>query len=102
MSMKPHSFLGIALLGAALVPAGCGITYHSPSVKEAAAGVAVRNVPLTAQSVLVANRSSYTPRNLPGAFYQTAGGGTMRFGETLPDEPFVPEETPGTLQLRPP
>jgi polysaccharide biosynthesis/export protein len=94
--------LGIALLSTALATTGCGITYHSPSVKEAAAGVAVREIPLTAQSVLVANRSSYTPKRLPDAFYQTAGGGALRFGGALPDEPFVPEETPGTLELRPP
>lgn len=100
--MKRRNYLGIALLSTALVTAGCGITYHSPSVKEAAAGVAVREIPLTAQSVLVANRSSYTPKSLPAAFYQTAGGGSLRFGGALPDEPFVPEETPGTLQLRPP
>lgn len=95
-------FLSIALLSTALATAGCGITYHSPSVREAAAGVAVREVPLTAQSVLVANQSSYTPKRLPEAFYQTAGGGQLRFGGALPSEPFVPEETPGTLQLRPP
>ena len=100
--MKRRNYLAIALLSTALVTTGCGVTYHSPSVKEAAAGVAVREVPLTAQSVLVANRSSYSPKALPSAFYQTAGGGSLRFGGALPDEPFVPEETPGTLQLRPP
>lgn len=100
--MKSRTYLGIALLSTALVTAGCGITYHSPSVKEAAAGVAVREIPLTAQTVLAANQSAYTPKTLPAAFYQTAGGGSLRFGGTLPDEPFVPEETRGTLQLRPP
>lgn len=100
--MKRRNYLAIALLSTALATTGCGITYHSPSVKEASAGVAVREVSLTAQSVLVANRSSYTPKPLPAAFYQTAGGGSLRFGGALPDEPFVPEETPGTLQLRPP
>ena len=95
-------FLSIALLSTALVTTGCGITYNSPSVKEASAGVAVRVVPLSAQSVLVANRYSYTPRSLPTAFYQTAGGGQLRFGGALPAEPFVPQETPGTLELRPP
>lgn len=94
--------LGIALLSTALATTGCGITYHSPSVKEAAAGVAVREVALTSQSVLVANRSSYTPKRLPDAFYQTASGGSLRFGGTLPAEPFIPNERPETLQLRPP
>lgn len=94
--------LAIALLSTALTTTGCGITYHSPSVKAAAAGVAVRELPLTAQSVLVANQTPYVPKALPSAFYQTAGSGTLRFGGALPSEPFVPEETPGTLQLRPP
>lgn len=100
--MKSRKYLSIALLSTALVTTGCGITYHSPSVKEASAGVAVREVSLTAQTVLAANQSPYTPKALPAAFYQTAGGGSLRFGGTLPEEPFVPEETPGTLQLRPP
>ena len=100
--MKRRNYLAIALLSTAFVTTGCGVTYHSPSVKEAAAGVAVREVPLTAQSVLVANQSSYSPKALPSAFYQTAGGGSLRFAGALPDEPFVPEETRGTLQLRPP
>ena len=97
-----RKLLSIALLSTALATTGCGITYHSPTVKEAAAGVAVREVPLNAQSVLVANRSSYTPKRLPAAFYQTASGGSLRFGGALPAEPFVPQETPGTLELRPP
>lgn len=101
--MQSRKYLGIFLLGTALVTAGCGITYHSPSVKQAAEGVAVREIPLTAQSVLVANRSSYSPKSLPAAFYQTAGtGGGLRTGGAFPTEPFVPEETRGRLQLRPP
>ncbi len=100
--MKSRKYMGIALLSTALVTAGCGITYHSPSVKEASAGVAVREIPLTAQSVLAANQSAYSPKRLPAAFYQTAGGGSLRFGGPLPEEPFVPEETRGALQLRPP
>lgn len=100
--MKSRIYLSIAMLSTALYTAGCGITYHSPSVNEASAGLAVREIPLTAQTLLVANQSAYTPRRLPEAFYQTAGGDSLRFGGALPDEPFVPEETRGTLQLRPP
>lgn len=102
MRMKRRNYIAIALLSTALITTGCGITYHSPSVKDAAAGVAVREIPLTAQSVLVANSIPYTPKSLPAAFYQTAGGGTPRFAGAMPDEPLIPNETPAAIQLRPP
>lgn len=100
--MMTRNLLRMALLGTTLATAGCGVTYHSPTVKEQGAEVAVREVPLTAQSVLVANRAPYSPRKLPSAFYQIAGGGSLRFAGALPEAPYVPEERHRTLELRPP
>ena len=75
------------LLGTVLAMGACGVTYHSPSVKQQAQGAEVRVVPLTAQSVLVANRSSYTPRSLPDIFMRVAGPGQSRGLGTLPEPP---------------
>lgn len=46
---------------------GCGVAYISPDVTEEVteAGVKVRVVPLTSETALAANRSSYAPRQLP-------------------------------------
>lgn len=101
-AMMTHKLLSSVLLSTALLATGCGVTYHSPSVKEAAANVAVREIPLTAQTVLVANQQPYSPKRLPDAFYQTTGERQFQSGETLPDAPFIPSEIPGTLQLSPP
>jgi len=57
---------GIALLTAL---GGCGVAYISPSVTEEVteAGVKVRVVPLTSETAIAANRTPYTPRQLPAA-----------------------------------
>jgi polysaccharide export outer membrane protein len=56
-------------------------------VKQQTQGAEVRVVPLTAQSVLVANRSAYTPRSLPDVFARVAGPGQMRGAGALPEPP---------------
>jgi polysaccharide export outer membrane protein len=101
--LKPQRSLGI-IMAATLALSACGITYTSPRVRDQSADdLAVRQVMLTTQTVLVANRTPYTPRSLPAAFYQTAGsGGGLRGAGALPDQPFVPSVTPDTLVLRAP
>ena len=88
------------VLGTCLVTAGCGVTYTSPTVKSQSAGAEVRVVDLDAQTVLVANRAPYTPKALPAAFFQQAGGGQLRGAGALPEAPYVPNETRKPLELR--
>jgi polysaccharide export outer membrane protein len=100
--MKYRSTAATLLLGVGFAVASCGVTYTSPSVSENAQGVDVRVLSLTSQSVLMANRSPYTPRALPSAFYQTSGGGELRGVGALPEQPYMPRETRGTQELRVP
>ncbi|WP_174840377.1 polysaccharide biosynthesis/export family protein [Ruegeria sp. HKCCC1038] len=95
-------FLSLVLLVLPLT--ACGITYTSPRVSNQLDSVAVREVDLTAQTVLLANRSTpYTPRRLPASFYDTAGtGAPVQHLATLPDRPEVPHLTPQALELRAP
>lgn len=89
------------LSASSLTLAGCGITYFSPTVRQQAAGMDVRVVPLTAETVLLANRAPYAPRSLPAAFSQVAGGsGGPRGLGALPEPPAFPEERPAALELR--
>ena len=90
------------VFGACVATAGCGVTYTSPTVKNQSAGAEVRVVDLDAQTVLVANRSPYTPRSLPAAFFQQAGGGQLRGAGALPEAPYVPNATREPLELRVP
>lgn len=101
--MKTKVRLAI-LTGAALLLAGCGAIYESPAVLPgSAAGAKVRVVPITPESALVANRSSYTPRALPAAFSQVAGGGGgLRGAGALPEPAFQPQSRPAELELRVP
>ncbi|EYD78218.1 Polysaccharide export protein [Rubellimicrobium mesophilum DSM 19309] len=91
----------VLLLVSALGLSGCGLTYVSPLVRdEADDGVAV--VDMTGESVPLANRAPYAPRELPDAFAQVAGGGSPRGLGALPDEPDFPDLEPGELELRVP
>jgi len=96
--------LKIALLGGTVLGtlAGCGVAYHSTSVS---AGVTaegkVRVLPLTAESVMVANAAPYQPRQLPSYFSQTAGlHGTMSAPIAAPDTAFDRITRPGDLATR--
>ena len=91
-------------VGTALVfPAACGVVYQSPSVRQATGdGVDVREVRLTSETVMLANRSPYSPRNLPREFYTNATATQGRGLGTLPQAPDVPEERPGPLEMRAP
>ena len=78
---------------------GCGVVYTSPSVQQQAAGVDVRVVGLTFDTVQIANRAAYNPKQLPSYFYATAGGGDLTELPDFPDAPFIPDETPQPVQL---
>ncbi|NDV02793.1 polysaccharide biosynthesis/export family protein [Pseudoroseicyclus tamaricis] len=101
--MTPISMtLRATLLGCAFSMAGCGVTYFSPTVSDQTAGLAVREIPITPEAVLLANRQPYAPRSLPAYFSQVAGGGTPRGLGALPSSPQVPDLVPGSVGLRPP
>ncbi len=93
---------GSILATCAALLAGCGISYTAPSVSQQSGGAQVRVVDVDPQTVLVANRQSYTPRSLPDIYYRAAGGGQLRGVDTLPAEPFLPDEQRRTLELRVP
>ena len=85
------------LLSLGLGLAGCGVIYNSPSVNRMAGPDGkLRVVDMTPETVLVANRSSYRPKNLPPVFFATAGAGSgMRGGGATPEPAFGsrPQET---------
>lgn len=86
-----------------LVLAGCGAVYNTPVVTEQVSkGTKVRIVPLTGESVLIANRSTYAPERLPAAFYQKASTGvTAPAVRGLPPAPERdPEFRPDVIQMR--
>lgn len=91
---------GVLLLAFSL--SACGGLYNSPGVVsgETAAGE-VSVVALSAESVEVANRSTYRPRTLPAIFAHSAGltGSAIGAG-ALPDPAFEAETRPGDLPTR--
>lgn len=92
-----------AVTATTLFLSGCGLTYTSPTVSEAAGEAGVTVVELTRSSVRTANSTPYDPQVLPAAFRQIAGTGSgIRGAGALPEAPFVPEETPERLDLRVP
>lgn len=92
--------------GLLLALAGCSTIYRSPSVVAGVNGATnVRVVPITAETVLQANRSSYSPKTLPAIFATTAGDGAGRVPRgvgVLPQAPSTQEGQPGVLSLKPP
>jgi len=93
----------LAVSTALVLPAACGVVYQSPSVRQASGtDVDVREVELTPETVLLANRSAYSPRDLPREFYTNATAREGRGLETLPEAPDAPDERPASLELREP
>jgi polysaccharide export outer membrane protein len=79
---------------------GCGTAYISSSIQNDGTSN-VRVIPITAQSVLTANRSNYVPQQLPAAFSTNAGlGNGLRVAGALPDLVFSPESRPAGLEMR--
>lgn len=98
--MLKHILWAAALLALT----GCDPIYRSSSVKPGSAdGTNVRVVPMTAETLVQANRSPYEPRTLPAVFSLTAGGGSgLRGAGALPEPTFDLEPRPGALALRVP
>lgn len=84
-----------------LILSGCSTIYRSSSVIPGVEdGTKVRVLPVTAETVLQANRAPFNPRTLPAIFSMTAGtGGGMRGAGSLPEPAVLPEIRPGTLDL---
>ncbi|MET4102581.1 polysaccharide export outer membrane protein [Roseovarius sp. MBR-78] len=99
----PRTAIAMALAAVMILPAGCGVVYKSPTVsRSAGTNLDVREITLTPQTVLVANRTPYSPRNLPGEFFSSASARQGMGLGALPAAPQVPDEQPGRLELRPP
>lgn len=95
----------VLALSGVLLLAGCGVAYHSSSVSEgiAPSGSKVRVVPLTPETVLAANRSSYTPKQLPDVFFASAGAGrSLRVPPTNLEPAYLPEARPQSIETRVP
>ena len=76
------------LLSLGLGLAGCGVIYNSPSVERMAGPDGkLRVVDMTPETVLVANRSTYSPKTLPPVFFATAGTGSGLRGAGPTPEP---------------
>jgi polysaccharide export outer membrane protein len=95
----------VRLIGMVIVLLGlvaCDAIYRTPDVIAGAGqGTNVRVIPVTAETVVQANRSVFTPASLPAIFSHTAGsGGAVRGSGALPDGPFQPEIAPRSLTLR--
>lgn len=84
-----------------LTLSGCGAVYIAPSVSEQAGDADVSIVEMTNATVAAANRSSYTPRQLPAVFFQNAGaGGGLRGAGALPDPVLEAQRRPGAIATR--
>jgi polysaccharide export outer membrane protein len=92
------------IVAACITLAGCSSIYRSSSVVPGVEdGTNVRVLPITAETVVQANRSTYSPKTLPAVFSITAGGGSIRRGAgALPEPSFTNEARPGALILRVP
>ncbi|NRP26084.1 hypothetical protein XMM379_002790 [Aliiroseovarius sp. xm-m-379] len=96
--MRKH----LSILLAIGLLSSCGAAYHSSRVVEGAAdGNKVRVLPITAQNVLLANRSPYTPRELPAAFHSSAGAaGSLYGGGPAPAPIHAAPTRPDALETR--
>lgn len=87
---------------ALLMLGGCGIAYQSPKVNPLLDGGAkVRVLEITPESVLVANRSNYRPKELPSVFFATASG-SRRGAATAPAPVMDYSVKPQALETRVP
>ena len=66
----------LLIIGALVTLVGCGTVYRSSSVVPGTNDATnVRVVPITAETVVQANKSSFEPKTLPAVFSLTAGTG---------------------------
>jgi polysaccharide export outer membrane protein len=100
-TLRTQTAIALALTAALIVPAGCGVVYKSPKVsRAAAAGMDVRTIEVTPETVLLANRSPFSPRNLPREFSTVASTRQGPGLATLPQAPETPDRRPTQLDLR--
>ena len=87
---------------AAFLLSSCGVAYISPKVSEQAAGADVRIVAISGESVLIANRSTYRPKQLPAVFFQNAGtsGRGLRGPGVLPQPALTRQSPPASVETR--
>lgn len=98
---RTRTAIGLALAAMLMVPAGCGVVYTSPTVSRAiGADMDVRTIEVTPETVLLANRSPYSPRNLPREFFTAASARQGPGMGALPRAPYMPDERPGQMELR--
>ena len=91
----------IPIILACLILSACGAIYQSPDVIAGNSDISkVRVVPVTAESVMVANRSAFTPQTLPAIFTETAGSSGLRGSGVVPLPVSTPETRPQALQTR--
>ena len=82
-----------------LALAGCSSIYVSPQVDERDGKVRV--IPLNGETVLIANRTKYDPRQLPAVFFQSAGtGSSVRGAGAAPAPTLGPQQRPAALATR--
>lgn len=94
----------LILLAAFAALASCGSIYRTSAVVPGVSdGTNVRVIRVTGETVVQANRSSYTPKTLPAVFSLTAGRGSPGPGAgALPPTTFEAVSRPGALALRVP
>lgn len=81
--------------------ASCGLVYVSPKV--GGGDSAVRVVALNSESIILANRATYNPKQLPAVFFQSTGGsGNLRSTGATPRASVPQQIRPNALQLRVP
>ncbi|MBC7131877.1 MAG: polysaccharide biosynthesis/export family protein [Roseovarius sp.] len=91
-------------LALSLAVSACGVVYQSPRVSRTmGTSLDVREIKVTPETVLLANRSPYSPRNLPQEFYSAAAAsqGVTGLG-AIPQAPEAPDRRAERLDLRPP
>ena len=100
-NLLSRTALCLAFAGAMFVPSACGVVYFSPKVSQGSnATMDVREIELTPETVILANRTPYNPRSLPREFFSVASAQQGRGLGALPEAPDIPNEQPGTLELR--
>lgn len=102
MNKKEKSVKVIGIFALIVSVAGCDLIYRTSSIVPGVGqGTNVRVLPMTAETVVQANRAAFTPAALPDVFSQTSGSGSgLRGAGALPNPPLQPEVLPGALELR--
>ena len=79
----------IGIMALIVSVAGCDALYRTSAVVPGVAeGTNVRVMPVTAETVIQANKAAYSPATLPAIYSQTSGGpGNLRGAGALPEPP---------------